>query len=264
MEYSRTQGDILAAIVRSSREALEFRKAETPLHTLIPRARCATPRDFRRAIEGGKIAVIAEMKKASPSAGILCPHYQPAAIARAYEQAGAAALSVLTEERYFLGKLAHLDAVRQAVTIPVLRKDFITDEYQVYESAAAGADAVLLIARLLNARELTRLVALCAELRMTPLVEIHAEDEVARAVSSRAPIIGINNRDLRTLQVSIDRSIALKGMLPADRLIVSESGIAGRGDIDRLVRAGIHVMLVGESLLRAVDPGLALAQLLGE
>ncbi|MCX6353354.1 MAG: indole-3-glycerol phosphate synthase TrpC [Candidatus Aureabacteria bacterium] len=264
MDYSDPGRDILSEIVCSTRESLEHRKKLTPLETLLPKARGTTKRDFLQALRGEGISVIAELKKASPSAGVLRPEYDPAAIAHAYEKGGAAALSVLTEENYFQGRLAHLTMAKQAVSLPVLRKDFIIDEYQIFESAAAGADAVLLIARILSREQLKRYVQLCRELRISALVEVHTEEDVPSALGSGARIIGINNRDLKSLTVSIERSLALKDMIPPDRTIVSESGIRGRGDIERLARGGIHAVLIGEHFLRAEDPGRALTDLLRE
>jgi len=257
----RHMEDILEAIVRKKRDDLERLKRHTSQHSLIARAAASTPRDFYAALAGEGIAVIAELKKASPSAGILRRDYHPAGIARGYEAAGAAALSVLTEEHYFQGSLDHLSAVRGAVSLPVLRKDFIIDEYQVYESAAAGADAVLLIARILGREELARLVELCSALRVSPLVEIHSRDDVSKAKASGARILGINNRDLKSGEVDLERTIALKKLLPEGCLVVSESGIRNTDDLNRLARAGVGAALIGESLLRHEDPGRALADM---
>jgi len=261
LDSSRQTHDILESIVRAKRDDLERLKTRIPQRLLIARAAGNMPRDFYAALAGEGIALIAELKKASPSAGILRREYHPVEIAKGYETAGAAALSVLTEEHYFQGSLDHLTAARGAVSIPVLRKDFIIDEYQVYESAAAGADAVLLIARILGREQLARLVELCYTLRLSPLVEIYGEDDIDKAKASGTRIFGINNRDLRSGEVSIDRTISLKGSLPAGRLIVSESGIKSAGDLKRLARDGVRAALIGESLLRHADPGRALANL---
>lgn len=261
MDSSKQTHDILESIVRAKRDDLEHLKTRTPQRSLIARAAGNMPRDFHAALAGEGIAIIAELKKASPSAGILRREYHPVEIAKGYEAAGAAALSVLTEEHYFQGSLDHLTAARDAVSIPVLRKDFIIDEYQVYESAAAGADAVLLIARILGREELARLVELCYTLRVSPLVEIYSEDDIGKANASGARILGINNRDLKSAHVNIERTIALKKSLPEDRLVVSESGIRNADDLSTLVRAGVRAALIGESLLRHEDPGRALANL---
>lgn len=262
MGFSDGAPDILSEIVREKRADLEAEKRAVPIESLVDRAKAHESRGFLGALSGSGFALIAEIKKASPSAGILRRDYDPAALAGSYERGGAAAISVLTEGRHFGGHLSHLTLVRGAVSLPVLRKDFILDEYGVFESASAGADAVLLIARILEARELTRLVALCHELRIEPLVEVFDEEDIGKACGTAARIVGINNRDLRSLRVSIERSMKLKRLVPADRLIVSESGIWSREDIIALERAGIRAALVGESLLRHADPGSALAALL--
>ncbi|MDD5558036.1 MAG: indole-3-glycerol phosphate synthase TrpC [bacterium] len=254
---SEAGGDILERIVASVRERLDaggVRPGAAPA--------AAPRRDFLAALSAGGFSVIAEMKRSSPSAGVIRPSYDPAALARAYEAAGAAALSVLTEERFFGGALGHLAEARAAACIPVLRKDFIIDERQVVEAAAAGADALLLIARILEPAALDRLVEACVRLGMTPLVEVFDERDIGNAAATAAPVIGINNRDLRTLSVSIERTLALAPRVPAGRIIVSESGIRSPADIARLREAGVRAALVGESLLRNPDPGAALARLL--
>lgn len=260
-EYSRPPRDILAPIVQAKRHDLAAIKERVPESALVGRAAKNTPRDFFAALNGEGIAVIAELKKASPTAGVIRPEYNPVEIAAGYAAAGAAALSVLTEERYFQGSLDHLIAARNAVSIPVLRKDFIIDDYQLYESAAAGADAVLLIARILARDELARMVELCYTLRISPLVEIYDEGDVEKAVASGARILGINNRDLRSGKIDVSRTAAIKKSLPEDRLIVSESGIKNAGDLDALFKAGARAALIGESLLKNEDPGKALADL---
>ncbi|MEI6632870.1 MAG: indole-3-glycerol phosphate synthase TrpC [Chlamydiota bacterium] len=255
--------DLLDGIVSAKRREISRRAKEVPVSALAEAVADRVPRDLYTALAGRPFAVIAEVKKASPSAGIIRRDYDPAAIARGYALSGAAAISVLTEETRFMGSLEHLELVKRAVSIPVLRKDFIVDEYQVYESAAAGADAVLIIARLLPAQEVANLVGLCYTLGISPLVEIHGAEEVAAAVQSGARIIGINNRDLRTLSVDIGRTIALRPLIPADRLVVSESGIRSPEDLRMLAGHGIRAALVGERLLRERDPGEALAALIG-
>ncbi|MEJ2745149.1 MAG: indole-3-glycerol phosphate synthase TrpC [bacterium] len=251
--------DILEPIVKAKRDDLVSLKERIPESALIERSNNNAPRDFLAALKGDGISLIAELKKASPTAGVIRPEYNPVEIATGYEAAGAAAISVLTEEHYFQGSLTHLTAVRDAVSIPVLRKDFIIEDYQLYESAAAGADAALLIARLLTREELARMVELCYTLRISPLVEIYDEEDVGKAIASGAPILGINNRDLRSGKIDLSRTIALKKSLPMDRVIVSESGIKNAGDLDMLFKAGAHAALIGESLLKSEDPAQALA-----
>jgi indole-3-glycerol phosphate synthase len=261
LDSSSLARDILEPIVRAKRDDLVSIKERIPERALVERAAKNAPRDFFAALEGEGIAIIAELKKASPTAGLLRPEYKPVEIATGYETAGAAAISVLTEERYFQGSLDHLIAVRNAVSIPVLRKDFVIDDYQLYESAAAGADAVLLIARILSLEELARMVKLCYTLRISPLVEIYDEEDVEKSITSGARILGINNRDLRSGKIDLSRTIAFKKSLPADRLVVSESGIKNAGDLDTLFKAGARAALIGEGLLKFKDPGQALADL---
>lgn len=262
MGSSEGGGGLLDRIVEEKRRGVARNARKTPLSALAKAAALVRRRDFHAALSSRPFAVIAEAKKASPSAGLIRPDYDPAEIARLYERAGAAAISVLTEETRFLGALEHLALVRRAVSVPVLRKDFIVDEYQVHESAAAGADAVLLIARLLPPQLLARLARECYTLGMSPLVEVREGGEVAAAVESGARVIGINNRDLKTLSVDLGRTFALRPLVPADRLVVSESGIGRPEDLAALRRHGVRAALVGERLLRESDPGAALAALL--
>jgi indole-3-glycerol phosphate synthase len=262
LDSSEPHPDILEEIVRARCRDVETAKRSLPLESLATRARRRKPRDFRRALSGSGMSIIAEMKKASPSAGVLRREYLPSVIARGYERAGAAALSVLTEPRFFDGDLRHIAEARRAVALPVLRKDFIVDEYQITEAAAAGADAVLLVARILTARQLATFVEQCDSLRLSPLVEIYDEEDVGKAKASGAEIIGINNRDLRSMRVSIERTLTLAPLIPPGRIIVSESGIRGRDDLARLMAAGVRAALIGESLLTEEDPGLALARML--
>lgn len=254
--------DILDEIVALKRRDLEEAKRLVSFEELAERAKGRAPRDFEAALARPGVSIIAEMKKSSPSAGLLRKDYDPAAIALSYEAAGAAAISVLTEERYFQGCAGHLALVRGFVSLPLLRKDFIIDEYQVVESAAAGADAVLLIARLLTSRRLENLAGLCYKMQLTPLVEVHGEDEIEAALSSGARVIGINNRDLATLTVDIGRTLKLREMIPADRIVVSESGIRSGGDIRTLAGAGVDAFLIGERLLRKGNPGEELKKLM--
>jgi indole-3-glycerol phosphate synthase len=242
--------DVLERIIASKRTELLTEKRQVPMRRAIELASSAPPpHSFGAALRTpGRINVIAEVKRASPSRGEIRRSADPPAVARAYARAGAAAISVLTDERFFLGSPQHLEQVRAAVSLPLLRKDFLFDEYQIYRSRAHGADAVLLIAR---------------SLHMEALVEVHDEDELGRALDCGATIVGVNNRDLGNLTVSIDTSLRLAPLLPPTVLRVSESGIEGRADIDRLRDAGYEAFLVGERLMREEDPGAALTALLG-
>ena len=245
---------ILDKIVAEKREEVEQRKKSVPLSSLMERiAQQRTSLDFAGALGGGGIKLIAEIKKASPSRGVLCPEFDPVALARSYVRGGAAAISVLTEENYFQGSIDHLIAVREEVNIPVLRKDFILDPYQVYEAAAYGADALLLIAAILSQQQLEELLALSRSLGLNCLVEVHDEREVARAISSGAEVIGINNRDLSTFAVDLDNTARLRPLIPQERIVVSESGIKSRGDVEKLKEWGVNAVLVGETLVTAVD-----------
>lgn len=224
------------------------------------------PRDFAAALAGGRergIRLIAEYKRGSPSKGTIRADLAPAPTARLYESAGAAAISVLTDKQFFSGTLDDLRAVRAAVNIPVLRKDFIIDPLQILEARAAGADAVLLIAAALDDRSLREFRALSLDLGMECLIEAHDEEEAARAAASGARIIGINNRDLRTFRVDIETTLRLRKKIPPDRIAVSESGIATRADALRLQEAGVDAMLVGETLMRRPVPAEAVRELLG-
>ncbi|MFA5840115.1 MAG: indole-3-glycerol phosphate synthase TrpC [Candidatus Margulisiibacteriota bacterium] len=215
------------------------------------------PRNFLNIFKKGQLAFIAEVKKASPSRGIIRQQYKPVGLAKGYAKAGASAISILTDQKYFQGKLQDLMAVRKAVGLPTLRKDFIIDESQVYEARLAGADAVLLIVRILKDGELVSLLALVRKLGMQALVEVHNAEEVKRALKTEAKVIGINNRDLDTLQVNLNTTINLLKQFPrlSDRLVVSESGIKTQNDIQRLKLVGVDGILVGESLLTSRDPG---------
>ena len=224
-----------------------------------PRTDC---RGFAHALSVSGVQIIAEIKKASPSAGVIREDFDPSAIARAYEQAGAAALSVLTDQCYFQGDLDCMKAARAAVGLPVLRKDFIIDDYQVYESAGAGADAILLIVRALDGRELRRLLSLAHGLGMDALVEAHNREEAERALAAGARIVGVNNRDLATFTTDIETTIALAPLLAGNCTFVSESGIKTRDDVERLASAGVQAVLVGETLMRSDDIAAAVRQLL--
>ncbi|HKX00404.1 MAG TPA: indole-3-glycerol phosphate synthase TrpC [Bryobacteraceae bacterium] len=221
-------------------------------------------RGFRAALLRRSPAVIAEIKKASPSKGVLCRNFDPAGLAREYERGGAAALSVLTDEPFFQGSLKHLALAREAVSLPVLRKDFTLDEYHVVEAGANGADAVLLIAAILEEREIRTLRALALQYGMAAVVEVHSQREVRAAVEAGADIIGVNNRDLKTFQVSLETSLRLAEEIPENVLKISESGIQSPDDIRRLADAGFNGFLVGESLLTSASPAAALRRLIAQ
>ncbi len=215
----------------------------------------ASPADFAAAIKKDQISLIAEVKKASPSAGLLCPDFDPVKIAKTYEATGAAAISVLTDEKYFQGKIDHLMQVRQNVNLPVLRKDFIIDELQIYEARMFAADAVLLIARILSDTQLVNLLCLTHNLGMKAVVEVHNEAELQRALNTEAKIIGINNRDLDSLKVDLNNTIKLIEKFPQakERILVSESGIKTKEDVHKLAGAGVKAVLVGETLMKSKD-----------
>ena len=257
--------NFLRAILADTRRTVAARKKRTPLAALRESPLYGrAPLSLRRALEGRRPAIIAEVKKASPSRGLIAREFDPAGIARAYAWGGAAAISVLTEERHFLGSLADLAAVRRAVDIPVLRKDFIVDPYQLAEAKSAGADAVLLIAAALPDAELGALQGSALEIGLECLVEIHSAAELERVNNLRPALIGINNRDLTTFRTDTALSARLAPLAPAGTLCVSESGIRSRADIEALARAGIGAFLVGEHLMRSGDPETSLRALLGE
>ncbi|HEY3364793.1 MAG TPA: indole-3-glycerol phosphate synthase TrpC [Symbiobacteriaceae bacterium] len=261
---------ILEQILATKVAEVAAARAARPLDEVRAAAAAApAPRSFYRALaEPAGIQVIAEVKKASPSKGLIRPDFDPVAIARAYEAAGAACISVLTDEQYFQGSLAYLKAIRAAVSLPLLRKDFMIDEYQVYEARAAGADCVLLIVSAFyrtgserTMADLSRLAALAHALSMDVLIEVHDADELAVALSSGAKLIGINNRDLRTFETSLDVTFQLAKKVPPVRLMVSESGIQTHADLSRLAGVGVKAVLVGESLMRSPSVGVALQRL---
>lgn len=254
---------ILDDIVRDKRADLERAKATVPLTELRERPLFRTARHgFRVALAARPRAVIAEVKKASPSRGIIRADFDPVAIATSYADNGAAAISVLTEARYFQGHLDHLAAIRQAVAVPLLRKDFLFDAYQLYEARAFGADAVLLIVAILSDALLQELLWLAEELNLTALVEVHDRAELERAVRTGARLLGINNRDLRTFHTTLATTERLMPAVPPDALVVAESGIKSVADMERLERVGVRAFLIGESLMRAPDPGARLHELL--
>ncbi len=261
--------DILERIVAVKREEVAAAKVRRSLASLREEAESAQARRGLRGFEaalrakvaGGRAAVIAEVKKASPSKGVLREHFVPAEIAASYEEGGAAALSVLTDERFFQGAAAYLQQARAACALPVLRKDFMIDEYQVVEARALGADCVLLIAACLDDALMADLEAAALALGLAVLVEVHDGAELDRALRLKTPLVGVNNRNLRTFEVTLDTTLALLPRLPADRLLVTESGILARPDVQRMRAAGVHAFLVGEAFMRAADPGAALASL---
>ncbi|MEO8719218.1 MAG: indole-3-glycerol phosphate synthase TrpC [Burkholderiales bacterium] len=259
--------DILQRILETKRAEIRAAQTAIPLAELERRARAAPPpRDFvgalRAKIAAGRPAVIAESKRASPSKGLLRENYDPAAIARSYERGGAACLSVLTDHEYFQGAPEHLVAARNACALPVLRKDFMIDAYQVLESRAMGADCILLIAAALELPMMQELEQTAFGLGMAVLVEAHDGAELELALQLRTPLVGINNRNLRTFETRLDTTLQLLSRVPAERIVVSESGIATPEDVQKLSRQGVRAFLVGEALMRAADPGDALLKLL--
>ena len=250
--------EIAAALQRQSLSAVRA-EAEARNRDL------ADVRDFvgavRAKIAAGQAAVIAEVKKASPSKGVLREQFVPAEIAASYAQHGAACLSVLTDERFFQGCTRYLQEARAACTLPVLRKDFMVDAYQVYEARAMGADCILLIAACLEDAEMADLEACAHSLGMAVLVEVHDGEELDRALKLKTPLVGINNRNLRTFDVTLDTTLGLLPRVPPDRVLVTESGILGAADVQRMRAANVHAFLVGEAFMRQPDPGVALATL---
>lgn len=260
--------DILNKILAVKREEIAAAVERKPLAAMRADAESRVlTRDFvgalRAKIAAGKPAVIAEIKKASPSKGVLRTEFIPADIAQSYAEYGAACLSVLTDQQFFQGSIDYLKQARASCSLPVLRKDFIVDAYQVYESRVMGADCILLIAACLDDAQMKALEALAMSLDMAVLVEVHDEAELERALKLRTPLVGINNRNLNTFEVSLDTTLGLLGKVPADRLLVTESGISTPADVQRMRDAKVNAFLVGEAFMRAEDPGVALAQLFG-
>ncbi|MGH8109119.1 MAG: indole-3-glycerol phosphate synthase TrpC [Arenimonas sp.] len=256
--------DILNKILARKAEEIRARAETVSLSTLKAQCEEATStRGFtaalHRKIDAGQAAVIAEIKKASPSKGVIRADFHPAEIAKCYEQGGAACLSVLTDIDFFQGADAYLQQARAACSLPVLRKDFTIDPYQVYEARTLGADCILLIVAALGDAQMVDLNHLAMDLGMDVLVEVHDVDELERALQMDAPLIGINNRNLRTFEVSLDTTIAMKDMVPKDRLLVTESGILVRDDVQLMRRNDVNAFLVGETFMRAENPGEALA-----
>lgn len=260
--------DILDRIIAVKREEVAAAKATRPLAQVRAEAEAQAPaRDFvgavRNKIDAGKPAVIAEIKKASPSKGVLRDDFRPAEIAVDYEKHGAACLSVLTDRQFFQGASEYLQAARAACALPVLRKDFLIDPYQVYEARAMGADAILLIVAALDLPRMQEMEDVAARLGIAVLVEAHDGGEVDTALKLKTPLIGINNRNLRTFEVSLDTTLGQLGRIPADRIVVTESGIRGTTDVALMRGHGINAFLVGEAFMRAPSPGRELAALFG-
>jgi len=260
--------DILRKILCRKREEVAQRSAVLPLNELSQRAQAAAPvRGFARAlrdsVEAGQSAVIAEIKKASPSKGVLRENFDPAAIARSYQAGGASCLSVLTDVDFFQGADEYLQQARVACALPVLRKDFVLDPYQVYEARALGADCILLIVAALEDEMLMELLQLAGHLGMDALVEVHDATEMERALATPASLIGVNNRNLRTFETSLETTIELLPAFPLDRLLVTESGIHSRDDVQLMRNNGVHAFLIGEAFMRADNPGERLAELFG-
>ena len=260
--------DILDKIVAVKREEVAAAQKKKSLEAVREDAfsRVLT-RDFvgalRAKIAAGQAAVIAEVKKASPSKGVLREDFIPADIAQSYAEHGAACLSVLTDRQFFQGSTDFLKQARASCDLPVLRKDFMVDPYQVYESRSMGADCILLIAACLSDDQMAELEGIARSLDMAVLVEVHDREELMRALKLKTPLVGINNRNLRTFEVSLDNTLALLPEVPADRLLVTESGILDAADVQKMRAAGVHAFLVGEAFMRAPEPGVALAQLFG-
>jgi indole-3-glycerol phosphate synthase len=256
---------ILDKIVSSKRQRIAEAKSRHPPNLLKSQLGSAPPvRDFFGALSGGEsIRLIAEVKKASPSQGVIRKDFDPAEIARAYERAGAHCLSVLTDVDYFLGDLEHLRSIRESVSLPLLRKDFVLDVYQVWEARLAGADAVLLIAECLNDCLLRSLYRETLDLGMTPLVEMYDTENCSRILDLGSTLVGVNNRDLRTFEVDLHHTIQIRKQIPEDCILVSESGICRREDVQLLESSGVDAMLVGEHFMRQPDVGRAVRDLLG-
>ncbi|MBM3773976.1 MAG: indole-3-glycerol phosphate synthase TrpC [Acidobacteria bacterium] len=257
-----TVPDILARIVAKKRLELDSIRTRRSQLEAAARAKRKSRRDFRAALERTAPAVIAEIKKHSPSRGALTANFDPAGLASSYERGGAAALSVLTDKAFFQGSLEDLSRAREAGSLPVLRKDFTLDELHVIQAAAGGADAILLIAAVLDAPQISSLAVLAREFGMAALVEVHDERELDKALAADADLIGVNNRDLNTFEVTLENSLRLAPRIPAEVLKVSESGVHSAGDIRQLREAGYDAFLVGEHLMRSADPEGALRALL--
>jgi indole-3-glycerol phosphate synthase len=256
---------ILDKIVAVKRDEVARLKKTTPLAQLQKAVGDLPPaRDFRGAISRRSCAIIAEVKRSSPSKGRIRAAFDPVQIARIYQEHGAQTVSVLTDAQFFEGTGAYLAAIKKAITLPLLRKDFIIDAYQIYESRVLGADALLLIAAILKQGQMQEYIGLAEQLGLAPLVEVHTKDELAKALAAGAQIIGINNRDLQTFTTDLKRTLELMPMIPKGKIVVAESGISSRKDIELLMGAGVHCFLIGEALMRAKDIGKKLKELLGQ
>jgi len=257
---------ILNEIIAHTKEELAETKRQTPFLNIKSKAISAEPtRGFEKALYGpGDIRLIAEVKKASPSKGVIREDFDPVKIARIYEESGASCLSVLTEKKFFQGELEYLGRIRKAVKLPLLRKDFIIDEYQIHEARAAGADAILLIASCLEEQQIEDYLGIAHQLGLDVLVESHTYKELDKSLRAGATIVGINNRDLSTFAVSLQTTLDLIKDIPDDRTVVSESGIKTREDVVKLHQAGVDAVLVGESLMRENDIGKKVKELLGK
>lgn len=256
--------DILKKIVATKHQEIAQLRPQSQQENWREKAEQTPPAaSFREALaQPGRLRVIAEIKKASPSAGVIRPDFDPPAIASSYYRFGADCLSVLTDEQYFQGNIDYLRRVHQAVPLPLLRKDFILDDSQIFEAKLAGASAVLFIAECLEPDEMARLVALTMELGMDPLVELYDPENLDAVLATGTPLVGINNRNLRTFETSLRHTLDLLPNIPADRLVVSESGIRTPEDVDLLAASGVRAILVGEAFMRAAEPGERLAELL--
>jgi indole-3-glycerol phosphate synthase len=260
--------DILDKIVAVKHQEVAAAKKRTSLEAMRADAESRVlTRDFvgalRSKIAAGKPAVIAEVKKASPSKGVIRADFIPADIAQSYAEHGAACLSVLTDQQFFQGQIDDLKQARASCQLPVLRKDFMVDAYQIYESRAKGADAILLIAACLSDAQMAEFEAIARSLDMAVLVEVHDQPELERALQLKTPLLGINNRNLKTFEVSLDTTLTLRAQVPQDRILVTESGIHTRDDVLRMGAAGVNAFLVGEAFMRAPEPGEALEALFG-
>lgn len=258
--------DILRRIIAVKEAEVVAAKHAAPLADVERQANTASPpREFvgalRAKIAAGKSAVIAEIKKASPSRGVLREHFEPALIAKNYERHGAACLSVLTDQQFFQGNLAHMQAARAACTLPVLRKDFMIDPYQVYEARAAGADCILLIVAALDLPRMRDLESVAMSLGLAVLVEVHDGDELDIALKLNTPLIGINNRNLRTFETRLGTTLGLLDRVPPDRMVITESGILKTADVELMRARKVHCFLVGEAFMRAPEPGVELERL---
>jgi indole-3-glycerol phosphate synthase len=259
--------DLLRTIVAATGRIVEVRREREPLAALETRAAAGTPRGgaFESALaDAGRVNLIAECKRRSPSRGVLAASYDPVTIAQQYQRGGAAAISVLTEPTFFDGSLEHLAAVRAAVSTPLLRKDFTVDEYQLFEARAAGADAILLIVAALEQDALCRLQQRAWDLGLAALVEVHDEEELHRAIDSGARLVGVNNRNLRTLAVDVDASYRVAAKIPPGVVAVSESGLRSRADLEKLAAAGYRAFLIGERFMTDSDPAAAIRALIGK